>query len=79
MFECNREKFIKLKNVSNAPSMEALQKFYADNSWRVEPGYDPGAINCYERLYYFWTYYKEKESFPWWALLIFVPLFFGKK
>lgn len=77
MFECNREKFLLFKNISSAPSLEDLQKFYSDNAWRVEPGYDPEAINCYERLYYFWEYYKPKESFPWWAILLFV-LVIGK-
>jgi hypothetical protein len=78
MFECNREKFIKLKNISNAPTLEALQKFYSENWWRVDPFEDPEAWACYERLYYFWSYYSEK-SFPWLALLIFVPLIFGKR
>lgn len=79
MFECNREKFLKLKKITNAPSLSELQDFYSKNFWRVDPFEDPEAWTCYERLYYFWMYYKPKESFPWLALLIFVPLIFGKR
>jgi hypothetical protein len=68
MFECDREKFLKLKNISTAPSLSALQEFYSKNFWRVDPFEDPGAWNCYERLYYFWQNYKEIE-FPWLAVL----------
>jgi hypothetical protein len=79
MFECNREKFIKLKNISNAPSMVELQKFYMENSWRVNTSQDPTAFNCYEKLYSFYNYYKPVDSFNWLALLVFVPLLFGKR
>lgn len=84
MFECDREKFVKLKNISNAPSWEALKKFYSDNHWRINVFEDPGAISCYERLYYFWTYYKEpgdklsQPISPVWALLFFGLMFVGK-
>jgi len=73
VFACTRQEFIKIKNITSVPSMEFLQKFYSENSWRIDVSKDTGAINCYERLYYFWQAYKEKESFP----LSLVGLFFG--
>jgi hypothetical protein len=78
MFECNRENFIVLKNITNAPSWEFLQKFYRDNSWRIDVSADLDAINCYERLYYFWQTYKVKEfSSVWLAGLFFGLLLIG--
>ena len=68
MFECNRENFLKLKNITSAPTLTELQEFYTKNFWRVDPFEDPGAWNCYERLYYFWQTYREVE-FPWLAVI----------
>jgi hypothetical protein len=76
MFECNREKFLKLKGITVAPTMLELQEFYARNVWRINIEADTQAIQCYERLYYFWQYYKPNE-FNWLALLLLIPIFLG--
>ena len=73
-FYCNRDDFIKYKNISNAPTMEFVLDFYQKNWWRVDPFEDPGAVTCYERLYEFWIAYKEPESFPWYLLVAFFGL-----
>jgi hypothetical protein len=74
LFECTREGFIKVRGIKNPPTFSYLQNFYKENFWRIDPFEDPEAVNCYERLFDFWSYYKTETKPLIWAFLL---VFFG--